>query len=590
MKVFSLDSLRDDLRKSIPGSKSYSDQIDRALALAFRAHQGQQREHRDPNVPKIPYIAHPVGVAKLAAEFWNDDALPDSFEDVIAAALLHDVLEDSSVDLMELAGETSKRTADIVLALTKPRVSNALPREVRNQLFVEQISKAGSSVSYVKLCDAIHNLGRPETMPPSLLEKSVRKARQDYLPLANGQPSLRRPGERLQAQIAAAAAFADGENQGGSEVDASDLDELLAHFIKRSRGKVLEGHDVSGLLTLVPGVAFCCIGTFQELAAQKLQPMTTSWAAFARTVRTTAVVEAGELVLDPANGSRVATRQIGVDRILVAPLDESGDIETARFVFSGIHNKSIPPWLTPRIYLALVNVLTERLRAREGRELTDYAKTLSHFGLELDPRVAREHTLTQAQMLSIRELLEAGKFVQRNLMAALDYLIRAAAADIMIDHKEGRVKSAASILRKVRTRGLDSLAQVDDIVGARIVFVSRKARDRFLTAFQRDLEGSGGEMLQVAQADRSSVAIEDIVSSAGYKAKHIRLQVQAPFAAHPLISCEIQLRTVLEDAWARLSQFSYYKNRRLPAKRVAALLKDLARLRDEGDDRIARDL
>src|SRR5688572_17408998 len=99
MADFSLPSLRDILKRAIEPKHAYSNQIDRALVLAYRAHDGQFREHRNPTAPKIPYIAHPVGVATTAVSLLPYVDLADSFDDLISACLTHDVLEDAEVSL-----------------------------------------------------------------------------------------------------------------------------------------------------------------------------------------------------------------------------------------------------------------------------------------------------------------------------------------------------------------------------------------------------------------------------------------------------------------------------------------------------------
>jgi len=80
--------------------------LDRAYRLARSAHAGQRRRHG------TPYIEHPVEVARIAHDrFGVSDGV------VLAAALLHDVLEDT--DVTDL-GEFPARTAEIVRLLTDP--------------------------------------------------------------------------------------------------------------------------------------------------------------------------------------------------------------------------------------------------------------------------------------------------------------------------------------------------------------------------------------------------------------------------------------------------------------------------------------
>nr|VFJ66342.1 MAG: HD domain-containing protein [Candidatus Kentron sp. DK] len=599
MKNFSLPELREDLKKALPPEHPYSDQIDRALALAYQAHDGQVREHRDPDAPPIPYIVHPVGVAKIASEMWTDGELADSFDDIVSAALTHDVLEDSAIDLSDLANHTSKRAADIVLALTKPRLTKALSREARNRAFAEQISGAGAAARYIKLCDALHNLARPAMMPYSLLEKTIGKAGRQYLPLAHGQPFEERLSTRLQDRIAKAETLAREHRENHPKFDASDLDRLLDFCIRQSRGKVLEAHDIIEIIDAIPGIVFCAVAGFDAFAEERLRPLLDGNGQALKPQKAGKWVEAGEIPLKPPLFDPTAVRDAGSDRVFIAPLggiqggiSQGGisDTDSALFVFAGVADRIRPDWLTPRTLLAVVNILSERLRARENRELAEYAETLIHFGLDLDPRLAQKHALSQPRMSALKNQLEAGRFVHRNLRTAFEFMIRAAGIEDMVDRIESRVKMPASILQKVHARKLADYGEIDDLVGVRIIFASRKSRSRFLSAFQSDLDNLDGELAHMAQTVTDSVSIEEIGSMAGYRAVHIRIQVKAPSTSLQFVSCEIQLRTLFEDAWARLSQISFYKKQFGARNRLPNLLKDLAVLRDQCEDRVSRDL
>jgi (p)ppGpp synthase/HD superfamily hydrolase len=81
--------------------------IDDALAVATAAHAGQIRN----GAGGIPYIEHPQAVARLLAEHgWSDE--------VLAAALLHDVVEDSEVTVAQLRQRFGEPVAGLVAALS----------------------------------------------------------------------------------------------------------------------------------------------------------------------------------------------------------------------------------------------------------------------------------------------------------------------------------------------------------------------------------------------------------------------------------------------------------------------------------------
>jgi guanosine-3',5'-bis(diphosphate) 3'-pyrophosphohydrolase len=86
-----------------------TDLILRAVAFAAHKHRDQRRKDKEAS----PYINHPIELAHL---LWNEGAVRDPM--VIAAALLHDTLEDTETSWQELRGEFGEEIADIVLEVT----------------------------------------------------------------------------------------------------------------------------------------------------------------------------------------------------------------------------------------------------------------------------------------------------------------------------------------------------------------------------------------------------------------------------------------------------------------------------------------
>jgi (p)ppGpp synthase/HD superfamily hydrolase len=118
--------------------------IDRAIGFAARAHEGQYRKAGD-----IPYIAHPVAVAMLLQEMGCDPA-------VVAAGLLHDVVEDSDVTLAELRLVFGDEVADIVAYLTEPPIK--MRWEKRKEQMIETLRRAPLAAKLVAAADKYHNL------------------------------------------------------------------------------------------------------------------------------------------------------------------------------------------------------------------------------------------------------------------------------------------------------------------------------------------------------------------------------------------------------------------------------------------------
>jgi (p)ppGpp synthase/HD superfamily hydrolase len=126
------------------------------LDFAATAHEGQQRKY----TPE-PFIAHPVRVMEMV-RFYNDDIC------VLAAALLHDVLEDTEVSkaemkhflLTHLKPAHADRTLKLVIELTDVYIKDDYPqwnRRKRRSKEAERISKNSADAQTIKYADIIDN-------------------------------------------------------------------------------------------------------------------------------------------------------------------------------------------------------------------------------------------------------------------------------------------------------------------------------------------------------------------------------------------------------------------------------------------------
>ncbi len=119
--------------------------IDSALAFAAQAHDGQRRKSTD-----IPYIVHPVGVMMALVECGETDP------ELLAAALLHDTVEDTGVTLAEVRHRFGERVARIVEGCSEPDKSDTWER--RKQHTVGYLKTAPRDVQLVSAADKLHNL------------------------------------------------------------------------------------------------------------------------------------------------------------------------------------------------------------------------------------------------------------------------------------------------------------------------------------------------------------------------------------------------------------------------------------------------
>ncbi|MGA8746961.1 MAG: HD domain-containing protein [Solirubrobacterales bacterium] len=116
-----------------------------ALAAAREAHHGQIRNGSG----GMPYIDHPVAVAELLAAH-------DFPEEVLAAALLHDVVEESETEVGEIRARFGGRVGDLVAALTDPE--EIRPYEQRKDAHRSRVKQAGPDALAIYAADKLANL------------------------------------------------------------------------------------------------------------------------------------------------------------------------------------------------------------------------------------------------------------------------------------------------------------------------------------------------------------------------------------------------------------------------------------------------
>ena len=108
----------------------FTGRIERAIALAIRAHEAQVRKGDG----QLPYVVHPVTVALILSRYTGD-------EDTIIAGLLHDTLEDTLVTADEIAREFGEKVRDTVLDVTEPDLPG-LSWETRKARYLRHLQAA----------------------------------------------------------------------------------------------------------------------------------------------------------------------------------------------------------------------------------------------------------------------------------------------------------------------------------------------------------------------------------------------------------------------------------------------------------------
>jgi guanosine-3',5'-bis(diphosphate) 3'-pyrophosphohydrolase len=117
----------------------------RALSFAAQAHAQQRRKGSGE-----PYVNHLIDVAELLVRVAGIED-----EDVLAAAVLHDVVEDTSVSSDDVEVEFGPRVRALVDALTDDK---ELPKDERKRLQIEHMRHATPEVRMIKLADHCSNI------------------------------------------------------------------------------------------------------------------------------------------------------------------------------------------------------------------------------------------------------------------------------------------------------------------------------------------------------------------------------------------------------------------------------------------------
>jgi GTP pyrophosphokinase len=169
--------------------EAYNPEVDRELIVrAFRfaaaAHEGQQRRSGE------DFILHPIGAARICAQLRLD-------EQTIAAALLHDVVEDTETDIDDVRSEFGDEIAKLVEGVTKlTRVHFQSREQAEAENYRKLIVAMAEDVRVIliKLGDRLHNLREIEYLGK---QKQVQKAKETlevYAPLAHRPVSTRSSG------------------------------------------------------------------------------------------------------------------------------------------------------------------------------------------------------------------------------------------------------------------------------------------------------------------------------------------------------------------------------------------------------------
>ncbi len=164
-------------------------QLQSAYHFSEQAHEGQFRKSGE------PYISHPLAVANILAQ-WHLDT------QALTAALLHDVMEDTSVTKSEISRNFGKPVAELVDGVSKlDKIEFESHAEAQAENFRKMLLAMARDVRVIliKLADRLHNMRTLEAVGSEQKRRIARETLEIYAPIANrlGLNSIRQELEDL---------------------------------------------------------------------------------------------------------------------------------------------------------------------------------------------------------------------------------------------------------------------------------------------------------------------------------------------------------------------------------------------------------
>ena len=150
-------------------------QLESAYQFSEQAHEGQFRQSGE------PYISHPLAVANILAQ-WHLDS------QALTAALLHDVMEDTSVTKTEISRNFGKSVADLVDGVSKlDRIEFETHAEAQAENYRKMLLAMARDVRVIliKLADRLHNMRTLDAVGGDKRRRIARETLEIYAPIAN---------------------------------------------------------------------------------------------------------------------------------------------------------------------------------------------------------------------------------------------------------------------------------------------------------------------------------------------------------------------------------------------------------------------
>lgn len=171
--MFAFTDLREQLAHYL--SQQEVEKIAQAYAVAEKAHEGQKRYTGE------PYISHPIEVARILAGLRMD-------HECIIAAMLHDVIEDTTIDYRAIIERFGEKVAELVEGVSKLKQITFESRELAQAENFRKMMLAMAKdirVILIKLADRLHNMRTLGALPNEKRHRIALETLEIYAPIAH---------------------------------------------------------------------------------------------------------------------------------------------------------------------------------------------------------------------------------------------------------------------------------------------------------------------------------------------------------------------------------------------------------------------
>jgi GTP pyrophosphokinase len=204
--------------------------VNRAYETARRAHQNQMRSSGE------AYINHPIAVARIVAEIGLDEVS-------LAAALLHDAVEDTEITIEDVRRDFGDEVAELVDGVTKLERLQFDSREEQQAATMRKMLVAIARdirVLVIKLADRLHNMRTLAGMPIEKQQRVAQETLDIYAPLAHrlGMQDMKQQLEDLSFSALYPKRFAELDHLVSSRTPERDI--YLAKAIAEVQGRLAE--------------------------------------------------------------------------------------------------------------------------------------------------------------------------------------------------------------------------------------------------------------------------------------------------------------------------------------------------------------